>query len=172
VFAVVHLLVGLPRMGVRYRGIAWLPFLLSHPPCACVVFDTCSLLLLPPHHHFSQASLGRVLKAYAIYEPEVGYCQGMGFLVALLLMYMQEEDAFWCLVQICDGYDMYNIFRAGLPKVIECLYVFERLLHHFLPKLNSHLVCRRSLAERERVCVCVGTCVLARTLCVGVLCGW
>jgi len=86
-----------------------------------------------------QASLGRVLKAYAIHDPEVGYCQGMGFLVALLLMYMQEEDAFWCLVQICDAYEMRHIFRTGLPKVVECLYVFERLMHHFLPKLNAHL---------------------------------
>jgi len=39
----------------------------------------------------SQRSLSNVLKVYAIHDPEVGYCQGMGFTTALLLMYMEEE---------------------------------------------------------------------------------
>lgn len=38
-----------------------------------------------------QEILMNVLKAYAVYHPEVGYCQGMGFVTALLLMYMEEE---------------------------------------------------------------------------------
>lgn len=38
-----------------------------------------------------------VLAAYAMYNTEVGYCQGMSQIAALFLMYMDEEDAFWCL---------------------------------------------------------------------------
>ena len=42
-------------------------------------------------HKCRQQALFNVLKAYAVYNPEIGYCQGMGFISALLLMYMAEE---------------------------------------------------------------------------------
>ena len=32
-----------------------------------------------------------VLKAYSVFNKEIGYCQGMGFVTALLLMYLEEE---------------------------------------------------------------------------------
>lgn len=35
--------------------------------------------------------------AYSMYNQEVGYCQGMSQIAALLLMYLNEEDAFWAL---------------------------------------------------------------------------
>ena len=47
-----------------------------------------------------QVSLRRVLTWYAALDPEVGYCQGMGFIAALLLSYMIEEDAFYCLYAV------------------------------------------------------------------------
>lgn len=34
---------------------------------------------------------------------EVGYCQGMSQITALLLMFMNEEDAFWALVKLLSG---------------------------------------------------------------------
>ncbi|NXG22710.1 US6NL protein, partial [Grallaria varia] len=50
-----------------------------------------------------QQSLFHVLAAYSIYNSEVGYCQGMSQITALLLMYMNEEDAFWALVKLLSG---------------------------------------------------------------------
>lgn len=47
-----------------------------------------------------QRALFNVLCAYSIYNSEVGYCQGMSQVAALLLMYMEEEDAFWALSQL------------------------------------------------------------------------
>ncbi|CAM9760714.1 unnamed protein product, partial [Heterosigma akashiwo] len=44
-----------------------------------------------------QAALRRLLHAYSRHDPEVGYCQGVGFLAGLCLMYMPEEAAFWQL---------------------------------------------------------------------------
>ena len=35
--------------------------------------------------------LFRVLKAYSIYDSELGYCQGTNFIVATLLVQMPEE---------------------------------------------------------------------------------
>ncbi len=38
-----------------------------------------------------QNNLRNVLQSYAVYNPELGYCQGMGMLVGLLLMRMPPE---------------------------------------------------------------------------------
>jgi hypothetical protein len=47
-----------------------------------------------------QESLRQVLIWYASQDPEVGYCQGMGFIAALLLSYMVPEDAFYCFYAV------------------------------------------------------------------------
>ncbi|CAD6213273.1 unnamed protein product [Miscanthus lutarioriparius] len=46
-------------------------------------------------HHASR--LVAILEAYAIYDQEIGYCQGMSDLLAPLLAVLEEDDeAFWC----------------------------------------------------------------------------
>ncbi len=62
-----------------------------------------------PHHFlfkeqsgFGQANMRLVLRAYAGYNPRVGYCQGMGFIAGTLVMYMLPEEAFWCLVCLLE----------------------------------------------------------------------
>ena len=62
-----------------------------------------------PSHEIFMKKEGRqmlfnVLKAYAVHNKEVGYCQAQGPIAALLLMHMPEEDAFWMLVRISDVY--------------------------------------------------------------------
>lgn len=43
--------------------------------------------------------LFNVLKAYANYDTEVSYVQGINYIVALMLFYVEdEEQVFWCLV--------------------------------------------------------------------------
>jgi hypothetical protein len=46
-----------------------------------------------------QQMLGRVLKCFSLYDKDIGYCQGLGFLVGPLLMNMGERDAFCVLVR-------------------------------------------------------------------------
>lgn len=41
--------------------------------------------------------LRRVLRAFAIYAPRIGYCQSLNFLAGMLLLFMEEEKAFWML---------------------------------------------------------------------------
>lgn len=44
------------------------------------------------------ASLRRVLHAFSIYNPRIGYCQSLNFLVGLLLLFVEiEEHCFWLL---------------------------------------------------------------------------
>ncbi|WYZ35305.1 hypothetical protein EsH8_I_001581 [Colletotrichum jinshuiense] len=43
-------------------------------------------------------ALRRVLHAFAIYNPRIGYCQSLNFLAGLLLLFLDsEEQAFWLL---------------------------------------------------------------------------
>jgi len=65
---------------------------------------------------WGQKNLFNVLIAYATHNPEVGYCQAMAPLAAVLLMHMPEEQAFWSLVSICDRY-MPGYYSAGLEQV-------------------------------------------------------
>jgi len=46
-----------------------------------------------------QKMLGRVLNCFSLYDNEIGYCQGLGFLVGPLLMHMDDKDAFCVLVR-------------------------------------------------------------------------
>ncbi|KAI1074042.1 RabGAP/TBC [Whalleya microplaca] len=43
-------------------------------------------------------SLRRVLRAFSIYNPRIGYCQSLNFIAGLLLLFVEsEEHAFWLL---------------------------------------------------------------------------
>jgi hypothetical protein len=75
--------------------------------------------LFPSHELFMKEEgrnmLFNVLKAYAVHNREVGYCQAQGPIAALLLMHMPEEDAFWMLIKISDFY-LSNYFNSGLEN--------------------------------------------------------
>jgi hypothetical protein len=49
-------------------------------------------------------ALRRVLQAFSIYNPRIGYCQSLNFLAGLLLLFMNEEKSFWLLNIITREY--------------------------------------------------------------------
>ncbi|KAK6523702.1 hypothetical protein TWF281_001675 [Arthrobotrys megalospora] len=49
-------------------------------------------------------SLRRVLTAFAVYVPGIGYCQSLNFWAGMLLLFMDEERAFWMLYIITHQY--------------------------------------------------------------------
>ncbi|KAM7277728.1 hypothetical protein ACFE04_004862 [Oxalis oulophora] len=92
-------------------------------------------------HGPGQRSLYNILKAYSVYDRDVGYVQGMGFLAGLLLLYMSEEDAFWLLVALLKGAvhaPMEGLYQVGLPLVQQYLSQFEQLVRERLPKIGDH----------------------------------
>lgn len=87
-----------------------------------------------------QASLRRVLRAYNAYDPEVGYCQGMNFIAGMFITYMSEEEAYWLLVNIMNDAPcrMKGLFGEGMKEAHQVLYVAEKLIAQFNPKLSKH----------------------------------
>ncbi|KAK4877243.1 hypothetical protein RN001_009749 [Aquatica leii] len=87
-----------------------------------------------------QQSLYNVLTAYAMYNSEVGYCQGMSGLAGVLLMYMDEEDAFWATHALLTDpkYMMHGLYKEGFPKLTRFLAHHDRILQKIMPKLKKH----------------------------------
>eukprot|EP00397_Hematodinium_sp_SG-2012_P010642 GEMP01010763.1.p1 GENE.GEMP01010763.1~~GEMP01010763.1.p1 ORF type:complete len:380 (+),score=50.62 GEMP01010763.1:141-1280(+) len=50
-----------------------------------------------------KTQLRRVLRALAAHYPKVGYVQGMNIICGQLLIFMDEDMAFWCMVRIFSG---------------------------------------------------------------------
>ncbi|KAM7256621.1 hypothetical protein ACFE04_012362 [Oxalis oulophora] len=54
---------------------------------------------LEPCRIYHAARLCAILEAYALYDPEIGYCQGMSDLLSPIVSVMEEDyEAFWCFV--------------------------------------------------------------------------
>ncbi|KAF3992111.1 hypothetical protein FT663_02428 [Candidozyma haemuli var. vulneris] len=82
--------------------------------------------------------LRRVLTAYSWKNPDIGYCQAMNIVVAALLIYMSEEQAFWCLNVLIDrvvpGYYSRTMYGTLLDQ-----RVFESLVENSMPVLWNHI---------------------------------
>ncbi|KAK9765453.1 hypothetical protein K7432_006209 [Basidiobolus ranarum] len=88
-----------------------------------------------------QTRLFNVLKAYSVYDPEIGYAQGLGYIVAVLLFHsqMSESEAFNVFVRLMQSHDLREIFLTDLRN-LECrIYQFRCLLSSHFPKLVQHL---------------------------------
>ena len=71
-----------------------------------------------------------MLKAYSIHNPVDGYCQAQAPIAAVLLMHMPAEQAFWCLVSICEKYlpgyysiGLVCVYRDNTQKVFRIMYM-------------------------------------------------
>ncbi|KAL7862607.1 hypothetical protein SRHO_G00115910 [Serrasalmus rhombeus] len=87
-----------------------------------------------------QAKLFRVLTAYAKYNPQIGYSQGMSYIAAVFLMLLGEEEAFWALVVLLEKPKyLSELFDSSLKKIQHQALVFQQLLKHRKPQLFQHL---------------------------------
>ena len=91
-------------------------------------------------HQGGNNKLYNVLKAYAAYDNEVGYVQGMNYIVGLLLFYIQDEEmVFWCLHQFMQKRNWRLIYTHEFPKLKEMTgYLNDRLEQEF-PELRRHM---------------------------------
>eukprot|EP00736_Rhodelphis_marinus_P006751 Rmarinus@m.21220 len=98
----------------------------------------------PRHPLFSQCGgegqqrMRDVLIAYAQHNPRVGYCQSMNFLCGLLLVFMDEEQAFWMLHTLVDGL-FPDYYTPGLDGALVDIQVLRVLLLQHLPRVHDAL---------------------------------
>ena len=90
-----------------------------------------------------QVQLYNVLAAYSIYNTEIGYCQGMSNIAALLLMYLSDEErTFWALSQLMSSpkYSMHGFFKKDFPKLIRFSDKHDSIIKELMPKLYKKFV--------------------------------
>lgn len=86
-----------------------------------------------------QDGLFGVCKAYALYDDQVGYAQGMNFIAMPLLFNMPEEEAFSLMVKLMYNYGLREMFLPDMAGLHLHLYQFSRLLEDLEPALYCHL---------------------------------
>ena len=87
-----------------------------------------------------QRTLFRILMCFSSFNKSTGYVQGMGFLAALFLSYMDEENSFWMLYIIFKKYNLEEIYIKDFPGLRKRLYIFMKLVEKFMPKLYKKLI--------------------------------
>ncbi|KAM6162599.1 small G protein signaling modulator 3 isoform 1-T1 [Erethizon dorsatum] len=83
--------------------------------------------------------LRRILRALAWLYPEIGYCQGTGMVAACLLLFLEEEDAFWMMCAIIEDLLPASYFSTTLLGVQTDQRVLRHLIVQYLPRLDKLL---------------------------------
>ncbi|CCF56266.1 hypothetical protein KAFR_0A08320 [Kazachstania africana CBS 2517] len=83
-------------------------------------------------------SLRRVLVAFSLFNPKIGYCQSMNFLSGLLLLFLDEEKAFWMLVIITSRY-LPGVHNVNLEGVNVDQGVLMLCVKEYLPEIWSYI---------------------------------
>ncbi|KAK3855616.1 hypothetical protein Pcinc_037994 [Petrolisthes cinctipes] len=103
------------------------------------------LRTLPNNRHYEDfhsdgiAKLRRVLLAFSRHNLPVGYCQGLNRLAAIALLFLNEEDAFWCLVYIVEYLMPPDYYSKNLLGSQVDQRVLKDLVCEKLPRLHAHL---------------------------------
>ncbi|KAG6556997.1 hypothetical protein Mapa_001413 [Marchantia paleacea] len=88
-------------------------------------------------HH--AARLVAILEAYALYDPETGYCQGMSDLLSPFVALMESDSqAFWCFVEYMKVAKAN--FRMDETGILRQLRLVGQILQLSDPQLHDHLV--------------------------------
>ncbi|GMJ14982.1 hypothetical protein like AT3G49350 [Hibiscus trionum] len=124
---------------------------------------------LEPHRIFHAARLVAILEAYALYDPEIGYCQGMSDLLSPIISVVPEDyEAFWCFVGFMKkARHNFRLDEVGIrrqlnivSKIIKCK---DSHLYRHLEKLKAEdcffvyrmvvVLFRRELTFEQTICL-------------------
>jgi len=85
--------------------------------------------------------LFNILKAYAIYDNQVGYCQGTNNIVALMMYNIQSERCvFWTFIQLMYDKNWRNLYLNNTPKLLRMMELFVEQLKLKLNDLYLHFI--------------------------------
>lgn len=77
----------------------------------------------PGHPYFmsqfgpGQLSLFNLLKAYSIHDTDVGYCQGLSFVAGILLMHMDESQAFDIMRHLMYDLNLRKLYKSDMQEL-------------------------------------------------------
>lgn len=85
-------------------------------------------------------SLREVLEAFMYLRPDIGYSQGMSFLAAVLLLYIDDTaDAFTCFANMLLHKSCFlHFYSMKMPEVRIYLSMHDRLMREEMPTLHAH----------------------------------
>eukprot|EP01102_Stenamoeba_stenopodia_P011299 TRINITY_DN3458_c0_g1_i2.p1 TRINITY_DN3458_c0_g1~~TRINITY_DN3458_c0_g1_i2.p1 ORF type:complete len:481 (-),score=78.86 TRINITY_DN3458_c0_g1_i2:55-1497(-) len=79
-----------------------------------------------------------VLESYVCYRPDIGYVQGMSFIAAVLLLYLEPFPAFVCLANLLSRPLFVTFYRMDGDKIQQYVKVLETLMADKVPKVFLH----------------------------------
>ena len=86
---------------------------------------------------FDPQALRRILIAFANFRIDIGYCQSMSYIAAILLAVVGEMPAFWILDAIVGSFPE-RYYTRDMRDYQRDLKVIEQLLEERVPKLCKH----------------------------------
>lgn len=87
-----------------------------------------------PYHDILHSVLG----AYTCYRPDVGYVQGMSFIAAVLILNLEEADAFIAFANLLNKPCQMAFFRVDHDLMLKYFAAFEVFFEENLPRLFQH----------------------------------
>jgi len=102
-----------------------------------------------PLFSYNRQVLENILSAYSVYNKTVGYCQGMNYIVAFLLIISQsnEEESFYAFLSLMEEklpsekllkHGFNHAFTNGFPLVALLEKLFDKVLETHNHKLKVH----------------------------------
>jgi hypothetical protein len=86
----------------------------------------------------AQDKLRSVLAAYARRNPRVGYVQSMNYIGALLLLFMEEDEAFWTLTAMVEDLLPESFYADNMSALLTELDLFDELVRSKMPRIWNH----------------------------------
>uniref|UniRef100_A0A7N8XF72 TBC1 domain family member 12-like n=1 Tax=Mastacembelus armatus TaxID=205130 RepID=A0A7N8XF72_9TELE len=87
-----------------------------------------------PYHDLLHSVLG----AYTCYRPDIGYVQGMSFIAAVLILNLEEAEAFITFANLLNKPCQMAFFRVDHELMLKYFAAFEIFFEENLPRLFSH----------------------------------
>jgi len=92
--------------------------------------------------------LFNVLKAFANLDTEVSYVQGLNYIVAIMLIYIQDEETvFWCLVFLMNNKNWREVYTKDFPKLKSMCRTLEKRMKIQHPEVLRHLLNNEMITE-------------------------
>ena len=84
--------------------------------------------------------LDNILTLVAFIRPEIGYCQGMNFIVGALINFIDDEETcFWIFLHFLDNIGLKDLYLQNMPEYLIKLYQLNYFIKEYFPKMHHHL---------------------------------